>query len=169
MGEMVMSRTALKTATLALARSMRDEANGSMVVGMDPGANTGVAFYERGQLLALETITPHHIERVLRTVNPSRVVFEDSRLQSHTWTTVKSRAAALKMARNVGQVDQICNQIIAICEELGIAAHGISPQGKGAKVAAEPFGRITGWTERSNDHERDAAMVAWPFRNARGV
>lgn len=162
-----MSRTALKTATLALARSMRDEANGSMVVGMDPGTNTGVAFYERGQLLALETITPHHIERVLRTVNPSRVVFEDSRLQSHTWTTVKSRAAALKMARNVGQVDQICNQITSICEELGITAHGISPQGKGAKVAADAFGSITGWTERSNEHERDAAMVAWKFRSAR--
>ena len=34
-------------------------------------------------------------------------------------------------------------------------------------MAAEAFGRITGWTERSNEHERDAAMVAWPYRNAR--
>ena len=162
-----MSRTALKSATLALARSMRDEIQPGMVIGMDPGTNTGVAFYQDGKLLALETITPHHIERVLTAAKPSRVVFEDSRLQSHTWTTAKSRAAALKMARNVGQVDQICNQITAICEELGITAHGISPQGKGAKVAAEAFGRITGWAERCNCHERDAAMVAWPYRKSR--
>lgn len=162
-----MSRTALKAETLALARSMRADVKAGMVIGMDPGANTGVAFYQDGRLLALETITPHKIERVLTTCKPTRVVFEDSRLQSHTWTTVKSRAAALKMARNVGQVDQICSQITAICDELGIPVHGISPQGKGAKVAAAAFGRITGWEGRSNEHERDAAMVAWKYRGAR--
>lgn len=157
-----MSRAALKYPTLAL-----EEIQAGMVIGMDPGTNTGVAFYQDGKLLALETISPHHIERVLTATKPSRVVFEDSRLQSHTWTTAKSRDAALKMARNVGQVDQLCSHITAICAELGIPAHGISPQGKGAKVGAEAFGRITGWTERSNEHERDGAMVAWPYRNAR--
>ena len=136
------------------------------VIGLDPGANTGVATFEGGSLVSLETIAPHEIERTIRAVQPARVVFEDSRLLSHTWTTIKSRPAALKMARNVGEVDAWCKLIVAVCAQFDIPAHGISPKGKGAKVGAAEFERITGWAKQSNQHERDAAMVAFPYRNS---
>ena len=138
----------------------------TMILGIDPGANTGIARIVGGQLVSLQTIAPHEIERTLRDVMPSRVVFEDSRLQSHTWTKGRSTAASAKMARNVGQVDAWCSLITAVCAELGIPAHGISPAGKGAKLDAEAFERLTGWAKRSNQHERDAAMVAFPYRNS---
>lgn len=138
-----------------------------VILGIDPGANTGVAHFVDGELARLETIAPHQIERTLREAMPARVVFEDSRLQSHTWTRGKTGAASAKMARNVGQVDAWCFLITAICGELGIAAHGVSPAGKGAKVNAERFAEITGWAGRSNEHERDGAMVAWPYRSAK--
>lgn len=137
------------------------------IVGLDPGSNTGLAVYSAGRLAELRTIAPHEIERVLAELKPARVVFEDSRLQSHTWTTSASRAAAAKMARNVGQVDAWCVLITAVCERLGIPAHGISPAGKGRKLDAVRFTALTGWAGRSNEHERDAAMVAWPYRGAR--
>ena len=86
---------------------------------------------------------------------------------SHTWTTIKSRPAALKMARNVGEVDAWCKLIVAVCESLSIAAHGISPKAKGEKLGSEAFNRVTGWVGPSNQHMRDAAMVAWPYRSAR--
>lgn len=140
-----------------------------MILGIDPGANTGVATYVRGSLVALNTIEPHQIERFISGKRPARVVFEDSRLQSHTWTNAPTRAAAAKMARNVGQIDAWCNLITAICGELGIQAHGISPAGKGKKLDAEAFSRVTGWTAKSNEHARDAAMVAWPYRGARNA
>lgn len=136
------------------------------VIGLDPGANTGVATFEGGSLVSLETIAPHEIERTIRAVQPARVVFEDSRLQSHTWTTIKSRPAALKMARNVGEVDAWCKLIVAVCAGLDIPAHSVSPLGKGHKMAAAQFERITGWSKPSNQHERDAAMVAFPYRGA---
>lgn len=98
---------------------------------------------------------------------PDRVVFEDSRLQSHVWTSVPSKAAALKMARNIGQIDAWCTLITAVCADLGIAAHGISPAGKGGKLNAAEFERLTGWVGRSNEHERDAAVVAWKYRGAK--
>jgi hypothetical protein len=139
----------------------------SLILGIDPGAHTGVATYVGGQLTDLETVGPHQIERLIRGRAPARVVFEDSRLQSHTWTSSASKAAAAKMARNVGQVDAWCNLITAICEELSITAHGISPAGKGAKLNALQFASVTGWLQRSNEHERDAAMVAWKYRGAR--
>lgn len=137
-----------------------------LILGIDPGANTGIAHIVDGALTRLLTIAPHEVERTLREAMPARVVFEDSRLQSHTWTRGKTGAASAKMARNVGQVDAWCNLITAICGELGIPAHGISPAGKGGKLDAERFAAVTGWTGASNEHTRDAAMVAWPYRRA---
>lgn len=137
----------------------------STILGIDPGAHTGVARIEGGQLVSLQTIEPHEIERTLRAQAPDRVVFEDSRLQSHTWTKAGGIAQAAKIARNVGEIDAWCRLITAVCGELGIPAHGISPKSKGAKMGAEAFERLTGWAKRSNGHERDAAMVAWPYRS----
>ena len=138
------------------------------VIGMDPGIHTGVALYNDGELRELMTIEPHAVERMLRAYAPHRVIFEDSRLQSHTWTRGKSAAASAKMARNVGQIDAWCSLITAVCADLGIPAHGISPAGKGAKKDAATFARLTGWAGRSNEHERDAGMVAFPYRRAAG-
>jgi len=136
------------------------------ILGIDPGASTGLAAFTSGALGFLKTIEPHFIEHTLRHYKPARVVFEDSRLESKVWTAAGSRAAALKIARNVGQIDAWCSLITAICGDLGIPAHGISPTAKGAKLDAEAFALVTGWAARSNQHERDAAMVAWPYRRA---
>ena len=136
------------------------------ILGLDPGAHTGIAVFKSGALWKLETIEPHQIADYLTKAMPSRVIFEDSRLTSFMFTQVKSRAAALKMARNVGEIDAWCRLITSVCGELGIACHGISPKGKGAKVGAEAFTRATGWTGASNQHTRDAAMCAWKYRGA---
>lgn len=136
----------------------------SIIVGLDPGASTGVATFSNGELIALQTCQPHQIRDAINGAD--RVVFEDSRLTSFMFTTVKSRPAALKMARNVGEIDAWCRLITLLCEVAGIPAHGISPQGKGAKLCAGDFMRIAGWSGKSNQHERDAAMVAWPYRRA---
>lgn len=140
----------------------------SLILGIDPGAHTGVAHFLDGVLVLLETIQPHEIERTLREVMPARVVFEDSRLETRAWNARSKGAygAALATARSLGQVDAWCRLITDVCEELQIPAHGISPTAKGAKRGAENFAVYTGWKERSNQHERDAAMVAWPYRRA---
>lgn len=138
-----------------------------LILGLDPGANTGVATFINGALTNLRTVEPSEIANAIRLANPQRVIFEDSRLQSHTWTQAKTRAAALKMARNVGEIDAWCKLIVSVCADLGIASHGISPKGKGAKLDAQQFEAVTGWCWKSNQHERDAAMVAWQFRGAR--
>ncbi|WP_280192134.1 hypothetical protein [Delftia sp. PS-11] len=143
----------------------------SLILGIDPGANTGVAFYRDGVLSDLQTIEPHELERFIKgpaAAGAARLVFEDSRLEKRLWNarTKGAIGSALATARSVGEVDGWCRLITRFCGEQGIPAHGISPTVKGAKVDADAFGRITGWTKRSNQHERDAAMVAWKFRRA---
>ncbi len=135
-----------------------------LILGIDPGLRTGVAHYRDGQLVQLETVHPVDIPNVLLQHQPAHVVFEDSRLQSHVWGRGTGVAAAAKVARNVGEVDAWCRLIEHTCSKLGIKCHGVSPQGKGRKLDAAQFERLTGWTGRTNQHERDAAVVAWGFR-----
>ena len=138
-----------------------------MIIGIDPGQSTGIAVFSKGVIWKLETIEPHQIAEYIKAAKPSRVIFEDSRLTSHNFTTVKSRPAALKIARNVGEIDAWCKLIMAACAYFGVPSHGISPKGKGAKLNAEDFSKTTGWAGKSNQHERDGAMVAYPYRTAK--
>ena len=139
----------------------------ALILGIDPGSSTGVATFIGGKLVHLDTIEPQEIAARIELARPSRVILEDSRMQSHVWTTSTSKAAAAKMARNIGEIDAWCKLIVAVCAGLDIPAHSVSPLGKGHKMAADQFERITGWTGSSNAHERDAAMVAWPYRSAK--
>ena len=137
------------------------------VLGLDPGINTGVAIYEDGKLTELLTIEPINLADIFSHYSgePLFVVFEDSRLQSHIWIPSQSKGVAANIARKVGMVDAWCYMIERLCESYDIAYMRVSPKAKGEKLNAEDFKRITGWTGKSNQHERDGAMVAWKFRS----
>jgi hypothetical protein len=139
----------------------------SVVIGLDPGVNTGFALIEDQKIEILHTINPLDVLGFLSFHKPDRVVFEDSRLTSFLFTSNAKLAVAKNMARKVGQVDMVCSLIVTACDRLGIPAHGISPKGKGAKLNAAQFKAATGWAGKSNEHERDACMVAWPYRGAK--
>lgn len=137
-----------------------------IVIGIDPGRQTGIAVYHDGELVELLTVSPDEIVAMSRYA-PETVVIEDSRLQSAVFPRAVAPRAMLKIARNVGEIDQICRRIEALCETAGIELIRVSPLGKGAKLNAARFREITGWTGRSNQHERDAAMCAYKYRNAK--
>lgn len=148
-----------------MSEENRGRAEGPVVMGIDPGKNTGLALYRGGKLKVLKTIAPHEMDETLTWLAPDFVIFEDSRLQSHVWTAEgKSRRAAIKIGRSVGQIDQQCVVIQALCEKRGIPCVGVSPLKKGAKLDAAAFQALTGWDGKTNQHCRDAAMVAWMYR-----
>lgn len=134
-----------------------------IIIGIDPGAYTGIAVYKDGALSELKTIQPYDLQRMLEGEKCDLVVFEDSRLQSHIWTRGLKGAAAMKVARNIGQIDAWCSLIETVCKMSGIETESLSPKAKGEKVDALAFYKLTGYDGRSNQHERDAAMVALPF------
>lgn len=37
-------------------------------MGIDPGANTGIAIYRAGELAELQTVEPHQLVEVIKTV-----------------------------------------------------------------------------------------------------
>jgi hypothetical protein len=126
-----------------------------------------MAVYEDGELALLQTIEPHQIGLILSQyqIEPLFVAFEDSRLQSHVWLPSQSKGVAANIARKIGMVDAWCYMIERYCEAWDIAYMRISPKAKGEKLNAQDFNRITHWEGKSNQHERDAAMVAWQFRS----
>jgi hypothetical protein len=138
------------------------------VVGIDPGYNTGWALYQNGQLVWMETMQPIDLQSRILTSNADMFVFEDSRLQSNVWIPSKNKAVANNIARKVGQIDAWCLLIEETCKRYDIKYMRVSPKAKGGKMNAEDFNMLTGWSGRSNQHERDAAMVAWQLRNSNG-
>ena len=138
------------------------------IVGIDPGVNTGWATYIDGKLMGLQTIQPIDIYAQIVTSEAELFVFEDSRLQSAVWIPSKNKAVANNIARKIGQVDALCSLIEETCNRYDIKFMRVSPKAKGGKMNAEDFNGLTGWSARSNQHERDAAMVAWQLRNHNG-
>ena len=135
----------------------------STTIGLDPGQRTGVAICRDGKLCELRTVSPADIEALIVEHAPALVVFEDSRMQSPVFSRGTSPRAMLKIARNVGEIDQLCRQIEDICKRLVVPRIGVSPLRKGSKLTAARFAKVTGWQGRSNQHERDAAMCAFRY------
>ena len=144
------------------------------VIGIDPGLQTGIAVYHGGKLIELRTVTPlelltDELEHAA-CLRPCRVVFEDSRLISSLYSGVgQNRGALAKIARNVGEIDAYCRMLVERCESLALPVLSISPKDKGQKLDAQRFRELTGWAVRCNQHERDAAMVAWRYRGSRNT
>lgn len=136
-----------------------------IVLGIDPGVNTGLALYRDSKLVGMRTVTPLRLIDALRQVCPDMVVMEDSRLQGAVW---HKSPGAVKIARDVGRIDGWCDLIEAACTHMGTDLIKISPKDKGAKLDAVAFQAATGWKGQTNAHERDAAMVAYPYRKAQG-
>src|SRR3990167_9618070 len=130
----------------------------ALVMGFEPGEKTGCALYRDGAIADLFTIHPPVYAALLNVYKPDLLVIEDSRLQSHVFTgPQESPKARLKIARNIGMVDGFCSILTRLAETLEIPMIGVSPLGKGSKINAAQLATITGWTGKSNQHERDAA------------
>lgn len=135
------------------------------IIGIDPGKSTGLAVINEGKIALLFTLSPAEMAGFIGC-DARLVVFEDSRLQTVFQRKGVGRRGMLSIARSVGQIDLQCRAIEDLCKARGIECIGVSPQRKGAKLNAERFSRITGWTGRCSQNARDAAMVAWPYRRA---
>lgn len=131
-----------------------------IVIGLDPGTCTGFGVWDaiNRKLLKVESWTIlQAMQQVLiwRDVsNLALVIFEDARLTRIGGGATFGQAERLQ---GVGSVKRDC----AIWEEF-LTAQGIPFLGRtprNTKIDAEKFAQLTGWTERSNEHGRDGAMI----------
>ena len=150
------------------------------VIGLDPGAVNGIAVFQDGKLTSLVNVNRLGLLRYLsyasQTYPNLQVIMEDSRMAPF-WADNKSqkvRAALpvmVRAARNLGQVDCLCNLVHEWCIDSGVPIICVSPKQKGAKVTSHgEFAKMSGWGGKSSSqHERDAWLVAHRYRHIRVV
>lgn len=138
-----------------------------ILIGIDTGHDTGLAVWDTGRRVfrAVATMRIHRaIEAVLswERDNPGqvRVVFEDAR--QRRWIP-DSHDLRREMGRRqgAGSVKRDATIWEDALADYGIPFEATQPRAGLTKWDADTFSRITGWTGRTSNHARDAAMLVF--------
>jgi hypothetical protein len=136
-----------------------------LIVGIDPGVHTGFAIWslEHEAFTDVRTLgITEAMTRVRLMCNAGSlhsVIFEDARLRK--WFGAKGKEA-LQGAGSIKRDSSIWEEFLIGLESIPFLP--VSPEGKGVKYDAKAFQRITGWTGRTSEHARDAAMLVFGIK-----
>lgn len=136
-------------------------AENQIIIGIDPDLEkSGVAIL--GQSLQLKNLTFPETVDLFRTFQDEikKVVIEAGWLNRKSnfhgcYGQSKSKGEAI--ARNVGENHATGKLLVEMAKSLGLAVVEVRPTR--TKLKAEDFNRITGWQGRTNQEQRDAAML----------
>lgn len=139
-------------------------------IGIDPGTDTGFAMADAdtGQLFSIETVTfweafdrIRHLQAHVET-EVVEIVIEVPPTK-HVWQKSARELRALqRQSVDVGSVIREAQLLALGLERLGLPVKRVAPRGK---QPADKFAAFTGWDARTNQHERDAALLV--FRRPR--
>ena len=132
-----------------------------LIVGLDPGVKTGFAIWSSTERRLVDvatmsiTATMRRVQAMQDAGSLHSVVFEDARLRTGYFGV---NASAKQ--QGAGSIKRDCSIWQEFLEGLtGVPFKPVSPKSKGAKVDAALFVRLTGYTCRTSEHGRDAAML----------
>ena len=138
-----------------------------LVVGIDPDlVKSGVAVARGGSLVHIDALSFPDLLRFVKEMAPDQpvVIIEDVETDSTTYhrggTNARQHA---RIAQNVGQVKGVKRVLVECLIAEGVNVEQVKPlRGpiKRAKNDAAYFNKITGWTGRTNEDKRDAALLA---------
>lgn len=137
-------------------------------IGIDPGKETGLAVWDgtRKQFRTVQTCTiVHALEFCFKLWEMERpgeieLYVEDARQRS--WLPrEKSISEYRGKLMGAGSVKRDCTIWQEFSEEYGIPLHLVPPRPGMTKWSPEYFKTITGWTGRTSEHARDAALLVF--------
>jgi hypothetical protein len=144
--------------------------NNRLIIGIDPGLNTGVAVAEGGRIIELRTcgIAPAmffvlglHRDSMVDSI---LVMVEDARQRSYFGAVDKKMA---KYGPGVREGAGAAKREASIWDEFLearlIPHQMIPPIRGGTKLTAAKFLALTGCDHRSSVHSRDAGVIAWHY------
>lgn len=138
--------------------------NHKILIGIDTGVNTGFAVAidvgNGGDLQKVESVS---ITQAMANINELviehgkeniKLYIEDARLR--TWFT-----GGREKAQGVGSVKRDAQIWESWCKEQDLNYIMIHPKANATKTKADVFKKRTGWSGRTNEHARDAAMLVF--------
>lgn len=144
---------------------------GYLYVGIDPDTKkSGYAEYctKQGKLV---TVNSYSFFEIFDILECSREIIKLVRIEAG-WINAKanfhgkygqSKQAGERIAKNVGSNHETGRKLAEMCEYLNIPYELVKPLGTKA-IDAPLFKKITGWTETTNQDNRDAAMLVFKYK-----
>lgn len=143
-----------------------------ILIGIDPGVKTGYAVWDtvKKKFRYIGSVSPSiailGIQEAGKDFKDVRIYVEDVYSNKAVWS--KKGASPdetrkwTKVSRNVGINQGICYVIISMLTVMAYD-HVLIKPGKRSitKIDAETFNKITGYTEQTDEHGRDAAMLVF--------
>lgn len=141
-----------------------------ILIGIDPGKHTGVAFWDKSerQLLSVYTTDFWGIITILQKVDKSkvRVHIENPAFIKPTFKRGGKLSEAVKnsISQKVGMNKEHGKLIIEFCKRNKIECIPMKPKKENlSKMPEEKFKKYTGWKGVTSQHARDAAMLVYGF------
>ncbi len=128
-----------------------------MDIGIDPGKNTGLAIIENGKLIDLITTNFWGAIEIINN-NLASKIFIERPVNDHIHHGYLTPRSLGSIGVDVGRVMREAELLIEFCRKNRIAHKVMAPN---RKIDHETFCKITGWEMRTNQHQRDAAMLVW--------
>lgn len=134
-----------------------------MLIGIDPDVDkSGVAF-KNGKLFELSNLSFFQLFDFLsfykeREEKPT-IYIECGYLNASNWHKKVNASASVnsKIGERTGANFETAKKIVEMCEYLGLEHVKVKPTR--SKVNAEFFKQVTGFTQRTNQEQRDAYML----------
>lgn len=131
-----------------------------LYIGIDTGTHTGFAVWddEAGRLVEVSSMTiTEAMDRVKELAASADVALriEDPRLRRWFGHTGRERL------RGAGSVCRDAAIWERFCRERGLRCDMVAPKNNCTKLSALRFRDLTGYTGRTNEHGRDAAMLVF--------
>lgn len=131
------------------------------VIGIDPGKNTGLAEYD-GSWCVFKTTFWGAVDEVLFFAPEETAVIVELPRSKHVWHGKGQNSKAMaRTGVNVGSVVREAELLAERFIAFGYTVVTVHPKGK---TTASHVKALTGYEGRTNQHTRDAIMLAWSYR-----
>ena len=136
-------------------------------IGIDTGVHTGLAIWDgKGRrFLSIEELKIHRAMDVVEALAKAnarevRARVEDAR-QRKWIPNMGSIRNEIGRAKGAGSVERDCSIWEDFLADINVPCEMVAPKNNVTKQRQEAFANLTGWTQRTNEHERDAAMLVF--------
>ena len=142
----------------------------ALFIGIDPGVNTGFAVWN-SVTRSFQDLSTLPIDAALDRVRGimgnhgdlggiKMLYFEDARLRKYL-PRERNMSEYRGKLMGAGSVKRDCEIWEDFCKHWGIPYTAVPPRKGLTKWDAETFNKMTGWTGRTSNHARDAALLVW--------